>query len=293
MSLGLLLPGLLVLGLGIASGMVPWRLPPMVLVRLLSGIAVVVASTLLLILLAAAGGFAAQMPVVAQVVETCGVFTRQHNVGLVEGGTAAMLVAVIAARARRVVLRRRSAVEGTQGRRFAILGTDQPLAYAAPGDPGCVVVSRGLLAELDPAEREVVLAHERAHLQLNHHRYLLAGELAVAAVPLLGPLVDQLRHATERSADEAAARAVSGDRRLVARTIARAAVMTSAFPRTLGALGGGSVTMRVEALLRSEAAENPTRTVVAGAVAIAVAAVAASTAQAHHFLVLVRHICQV
>jgi Zn-dependent protease with chaperone function len=200
MSLGLLLPGLIVVIVSTASGMVRWRLAPMAVARILTAIAAIAASTVLLVLFAAVGGLATQMPIVAQFVELCGV-SPQHDVGVLEGGIASVLVVVIAVRACRVLQRRRLAVKGTQGRRFAILDTAEPIAYAAPGDPGCVVVSRGLLGDLDPGEREVVLAHERAHLRLNHHRYLLAGELSLAAVPLLGPLVDLLRLATERRAD--------------------------------------------------------------------------------------------
>jgi Zn-dependent protease with chaperone function len=97
---------------------------------------------------------------------------------------------------------------------LSILDTAEPIAYAAPGDPGCVVVSKGLLDVLAPRERQVVLAHERAHLHHNHHRYLLAAELAVAVVPVLRPLVVQIRFATERSADESAVAALGGDREL-------------------------------------------------------------------------------
>lgn len=292
MSLGLLLPGVIVLGLGVATGMVRWQLSPMGMVRLLAGVALVAASTVLVVLFAAVGGFASRLPVVAPLVDLCGFLPRQHDVGLVTGVTASVLALAIAARAWRVLHLRRRAVEGTQGRRFLILETAEPIAYAAPGDPGCVVVSRGLLADLSPAEREVVLAHERAHLHLGHHRYLMAGELALAAVPLLGPLVDRLRLATERSADEWAAAAVGGDRRLVAETIARAAVMTSAFPGPVGALGGGSVAARVEALLGSAPADTPSRMGVASAVAVVFVALAAGTAQAHHLLAILRHICQ-
>ena len=55
------------------------------------------------------------------------------------------------------------------------------IAFAVPGDPGCVVVSRGLLDRLEPRERKVVFAHERAHLRLGHHRYLHASEVAAAS----------------------------------------------------------------------------------------------------------------
>jgi len=172
-----------------------------------------------------------------------------------------------------------------------VVDSPELIAYAAPGDPGCVVVSRGLLDALEPRERQVVLAHERAHLYHGHHRYLLAGEIAVAIVPFLGPLVDQIRLATERSADESAAEALGGDRRLVARTIARAAITRTVHDGLVGAFGGASVPARVQALIGPP--QNPALTVAAFPVIGATAAVTvlAGSVQVHHFVELIEHVC--
>ena len=115
-----------------------------------------------------------------------------------------------------------------------------------PTKAGCVVVSTGLLAALTPAERRAVFAHERAHLCFGHHRHVLLAEVCVAVLPPLRAIAGQLRHATERAADEAAAAHVN-DRGIVARAIG-AVALGSPMVGVPG-LGGGSVPRRVEALL--------------------------------------------
>lgn len=289
MSLELVLPGLIVVALSAASGLVRWRLEPMATVRVLSGIAAIAASTTMLILVTGVAGVATRVPFVSSIVELCGLIPRRHNVSYVEGAAASLLAAVVALRMWRVIQRRRWAVQGTRGRRLAVLDTAEPIAYAAPGSPGCVVVSRGLLDALEPRERQVVFAHERAHLRLNHHRYLLVGELSLAVVPLLGRVVEQLRLATERSADESAVSALGGDRRLVATTIAHAAVTTSVFHGTVGALGGASVPMRVQALLSPLTGTDSRWVAMATAVTVLVAV--GGSAQTHHLYRVISHVC--
>jgi hypothetical protein len=138
-----------------------------------------------------------------------------------------------------------------------------------------------------------VLAHERAHLHHRHHRYLLASELAVAIVPLLRPLAVQICLATERSADESAASALGGDRRLVARTIARAAITRSVHEGLVGAIGGGSATARVNALIGPP--QTPAVVMLAlGAVATtATMALAASSMEIYALMGLIAHLCHV
>ncbi|WP_251499545.1 M56 family metallopeptidase, partial [Actinacidiphila cocklensis] len=125
---------------------------------------------------------------------------------------------VLAARARRA-----AAASGTAGGDLTVLDEDGPDAYALPGRPGRIVVTTGMLKALDPAEREVLLAHERAHLTGRHHLFLTALALACAAHPALRLLRGPLSYALERWADESAAAAV-GDRRVAARAIGRAAL---------------------------------------------------------------------
>jgi Zn-dependent protease with chaperone function len=125
----------------------------------------------------------------------------------------------------------------------------QPYAYTLPGRGGRVVVSSGLVALLNPRERAVVYAHEAAHGQHRHDRYLLCGELARTLVPALVPLVRRLLFSLERWADEAAAESCGGDRTLVAQTLGKVALSTGVSPRYALSFGGLGVAGRVRALL--------------------------------------------
>jgi Zn-dependent protease with chaperone function len=121
-------------------------------------------------------------------------------------------------------------------------------AYAVPGRPGRIVVSTGMLGVLDDRGRAALLAHERAHLTGRHHWFTAVARLAAAANPLVRPLASAVEYSVERWADESAAAAV-GDRQLVARAIASAALAAkatkatkigdgrAAIPGTLGVVG--------------------------------------------------------
>jgi beta-lactamase regulating signal transducer with metallopeptidase domain len=120
-----------------------------------------------------------------------------------------------------------------------------------------------MLRALDPAEREVLLAHERAHLTGRHHLFLTALALSCAAHPALRLLRGPLSYALERWADESAATAV-GDRRVAARAIGRAALAARpTSPRPLAALpaAAGPVPRRVAALLTRPRPPRTPRTV--------------------------------
>jgi hypothetical protein len=167
------------------------------------------------------------------------------------------LCAVVVASARalwrhgRVRRRAHRALAGLPGTSVAVLPDDVPYAYALPGGPrDRVVVTTALLDRLRPAERRALFAHERAHLAARHHRFLLAVRLAALANPFLRPLRTAVACATERWADEEAARTV-GDRRAVATAIGRAALVSRGTPvATLAGLAApGPVPRRVAALL--------------------------------------------
>jgi len=127
----------------------------------------------------------------------------------------------------------------------------EPLAVAVPGRPGEILLTTGMLRALDADERRAVVAHERAHLAHRHHRAVLLAGAAAAVNPLLRPAREEVAYLVERWADEEAAAGV-GDRRLVARAVARAALVTSGRPGSApaGALGvhGGVIVRRVRAL---------------------------------------------
>ncbi|MFF5295855.1 M56 family metallopeptidase [Paractinoplanes globisporus] len=125
----------------------------------------------------------------------------------------------------------------------------EPLAVAVPGRPGEILLTTGMLRVLDANERRAVLAHERAHLAHGHHRAVLLAGAAAAVNPLLRPARDAIAYLVERWADEEAATGV-GDRDLVARAVARAALATAGHPAPAPALGmhGGVIVRRVRAL---------------------------------------------
>ena len=290
MTFSLVLPGVVAVLIAVAAGHVRWSNKPAVAMRLLTAVAALASATAFLVVLAVAVGFAARTSVGLALLERCPRLSLHHSVGTVEGSVALLILAAMTFRSIQVIHRRFSAVKGTRGRHIAVLQTDEPIAYAAPGKPGCVVVSSGLLHQLDTEERRVLFAHERAHLRQNHHRYLLVGALATAIVPMLGRLVDQLRLATERCADEAAVATMGGDREVVAVSIGRAALATASFHGTVGAFGGGSIPTRVEALL-FEPAPSIGRRLIVVALLVGVAALAASSIQLHHLWALVAHVC--
>ncbi|MDX3229017.1 M48 family metalloprotease [Streptomyces sp. ME19-01-6] len=136
---------------------------------------------------------------------------------------------------------------------LCVIDSPDPDAYALPGSPGRIVVTTAMLRSLNPAEREALFAHERAHLSGRHHYHLAAIGLAAHCHPGLRPARAAVRLAAERAADEAAATA-TGDRQLTARAIGRAALAGRAArgrrPTVAPAATSGPVPQRVAALLR-------------------------------------------
>ncbi|WP_316777990.1 M56 family metallopeptidase [Streptomyces sasae] len=132
---------------------------------------------------------------------------------------------------------------------LAVLDDDAPLAFALPGAPGRIVVSRGMLRCLGADEREALLAHERAHLRGRHHVFQSVWRLTAALNPLLRPVAVAGNFVLERWADEEAAERV-GDRTVVAHAVGRAALASAGAPRSAAlAVTGGAVPQRVRALL--------------------------------------------
>ncbi|HEV7707740.1 MAG TPA: M56 family metallopeptidase, partial [Asanoa sp.] len=156
---------------------------------------------------------------------------------------------------------RRLRAAGTPRAGLVVADWEAPHAIAVPGTPGHVLITTGLLRALDGRERRVVLAHERAHLRHRHDRLVSVAAAAAAVNPLLVPLRDAVAYQAERWADEEAAAQV-GDRGLVARCVAKAALAAS----PVLALGGTSVVERVHALRRPAPRGRWTRLLVPGAV---------------------------
>ncbi|MFG2279774.1 M48 family metalloprotease [Streptomyces asoensis] len=162
-------------------------------------------------------------------------------------------------------------------------------AYALPGRPHRIVVTTAMLRSLGPAEREALFAHERAHNRSGHHYFLAAAEIAAHCHPALRAARDSVRLAAERAADEAAAE-VTGDRRLIATAIARAALAGQASPSTrpdiAPAATAGPVPQRVAALLapvrKRPRATRRTAFLLVACTVLSVAAGAAGVVDFHH-----------
>jgi Zn-dependent protease with chaperone function len=167
---------------------------------------------------------------------------------------------------------------------LAVVALDAPHAFAVPGHPGRILVTRGLLAVLDGDERRVVLAHERAHLRSRHHWLRAATEVCAAVNPVLIPVREAVAFLVERGADEHAA-AVTGSRELVARALTKAALASEAtgqvrlWPAALPFAGCG-VSARVAALRSDPPRPEPLvpSSVLALGVTTAIAAVQATLA---------------
>ncbi|MFF2200249.1 M48 family metalloprotease [Streptomyces sp. NPDC058145] len=191
------------------------------------------------------------------------------------------------ARAFRVA--RTEAGRGPAAGDLCVVDSVRPDAYALPGRPHRIVVTTAMLRCLDGPEREALFAHERAHNEGGHHYFLAAAELAAHCHPALRPVRESIRLAAERAADEAAAARV-GDRRLIARAIARAALAAqddhSERPAFAAAATAGPVPQRVRALLTGgrapRRAGRPIAALLLVCAAVSCVASAAGLADVHH-----------
>lgn len=261
------------------------RLPPRVASWLLTGTCLVLAagSTAALVLLAFAG--LSLFPVIADAGHWSPSELRDVDgitVSMSLAGGVLLAVVLVRTTVRYVRWARRlSRVLDSHCRDggVVILPGDEPLAFAAPGRGGRIVISRGMLAALSSRERCALLAHEGAHLALRHHVFLIALRLSTTLNPLLRPLSSATEFALERWADETAARRV-GDRTVVAHAVAKAAL--AGRPHGTFALNaaGGPVPRRVSALLGDPAFGRPGRGVVVllSTIVFGVAALSAQTA---------------
>lgn len=216
---------------------------------------------------------------VSEVLGWCGTVYAHHGATPMAGALAAAVLMVMAVRGLASVrAARRDAAPFTSSRGLTIVEIDGPIALAVPG--GGVFVGARLLEQLDREGRAVVLAHERAHLDLHHHRYVRAADACAAALPPFAPLARRVRFLCECWADAVAAEVV-GSRDAVARTIARVALMspTAPGPRSLAFAREGTLE-RVRILMAAPIRSSPTVRVVGSVLAVTV--VVAATIQFHH-----------
>lgn len=278
----------------IAADPVSRHLAPKTAARLLTAAAVLSFVLLLWVLAVVSIGGLGAAPWLSERMGWCPpVSSLTHQVPLpVAVSTTLTFVIVIGRAARRWRIWRLIRVDQPRDA-FAILPVDEPLAYALPGRPGGIVASRGMLALLDGPERRALLAHEQAHLDHGHHRYLRAAELA-ASIPLLRPVSRSVRFCTERWADEEAARAV-GDRRVVARALSRAALANpSPSPFGVGGLVGDGMVERVSGLLGEPPGSlDLAQASVLTSSIVSLVGVTALTFRMHDVLAVVAHVCGV
>ncbi len=168
---------------------------------------------------------------------------------------------------------------------IAVIQDPRPQAFAVPSIPPLlghaaiptrIIATDSLLRTLDAAQRRAMFAHEQAHLTRRHHLYLLLANLAAVVNPLLFRLPDAVTEATERWADEDAAKAV-GDRRVLAQALGRAAL--SSLPRTVPAMAQAHVGERVRALM---APPPPRRRMLTGVVGFALVLTATAALESVH-----------
>jgi Peptidase family M48 len=237
------------------------RLPPALAARLLVPATLLMAACTVFVLGALAFTWLGQLPVISAIGSWSG--SRLDASDPVPDPVAAASLALLGAATVRTTLR-----IVNRGRSLASLyrihrdlrSTDSVIvidstrldAFTTPAPAGRVVITSALVRALTPTERRAVLAHEHSHLTHRHVFWTLAADLAAAVNPLLRPTATTIGHVIERWADEDAA-ALLGDRHLVARTIARAALLRhdaqAQASNLLPAATGGDVPGRVRALL--------------------------------------------
>ncbi|MDH5291192.1 MAG: M56 family metallopeptidase [Acidimicrobiia bacterium] len=198
------------------------------------------------------------------------------------GEISLVVTAASAGRLLQVILRWRRN-RGTSKGEVHLIDSTEPVAFAEPGRRGGIIISSTILDVLRPTERQALLAHEQAHLRHRHDRYLLVATLA-RGLPVLTTLARKLSQALERWADEDAA-TTTGDRLIVARAVARAALATAEpTPNTTLAASGSNLPSRILALT-DPPADNQLWT--CPAVIVPIVVVLAALTQIHHLLPLI------
>lgn len=249
------------------------RMPPAVATRLLAAASILVAGCSVFVLGVVASTWIGQLPLVAALGDWSASDLRSADpipTEVAAGSVVLLLPAavswlvVVARRCRALVAVYRICRHLRGAGALVVVDDQRPDAYTTPQPAGRIVVTTGLLHALAADEWRVVLAHETSHLLHRHAWWLLAADVAAAANPLLRPTAAATARCVERWADEDAAATV-GDRRLVARALARTALLTRD-PELGGqfalAAAGGDVPSRVRALLAEPPRSRPATVVV-------------------------------
>jgi Zn-dependent protease with chaperone function len=289
MSWQLATPLLIVAPALIAAWFVPHFVSPVLALWVLvsSMVLAMLASVVLLLQIAAAG--LSEIPFIADILGWCrAIYGGQHGATPLVGMIAIGALVAMAWRTRSYTREVRLSRENfTDVEGITIVDVEHPVAFAVPGNPGGVVISRSMLDALDKVERRVVLAHENAHLRYHHHAFVHAANSCAAAIPLLVPFARKVVFLTERWADETAAERV-GSRGAVAAAIAKVALLpTYQAPSFAQALSGGDVIARYKALESPK--RIPRRIMILAAVSMVVIAISATLLQFHQLADFATH----
>lgn len=274
----------------LGARVVPWRrLPPRAALWALTSIAALGASTVLVAVAVLAGGFLLGTSAVGWLVGACSLFASHHRIPVALGSGSVVMLATVAWRVGAVAASaREQRLDGFDP--LTVVEAEEPIAFARSGKRGGVVISTGMLKALQPAERRVLFAHERAHVRARHDLHILVNQLAAAVLPWSAWLRPELRLAAERAADAAALAEVRGDRRLVATAIARAALAADRHGPTAPALAftGGAVAFRVQSILHPS---GPTLLPASATATMATLTAIVAAVSVHHLATLLAHIC--
>ena len=203
-------------------------------------------------------------------------------------GIPATFVALGGTRSAVRIIRTWRSLRPSPGPARIVIPTTEIYAYSLPGSEAVTVVSTGLLDVLNNDEQKVVYAHETAHHQFRHDRYMLVGHVGERLVPLLRPLRRRLEFSLERWADETAVEQI-GDRRLVAETIAKVALVASPHRLPIAAFVGLGAGARARAILEPHDAQ---RSLTVCACASATATLLLAAYQVHHVEQLAQALCR-
>jgi Zn-dependent protease with chaperone function len=284
---------------GPAASVAARRLPPRHATWVITAGAVASALSAVVVLAMLAVALVGQLPPLAHEGRWSGAVLRHRELtepGVGAAATVAVfsMVVSLAIAATRQLQTLRTAQRATRaastGGALVVLRDGPADAVAVPGRPGRIVIGESLFHTLTAPERRALVAHEQAHLRHRHHWHRAAVFLAAAANPLLLPLRAEIVQATERWADEDAATAV-GDRRRVAETLARAALIARRpAAATPPAAAAHAVPYRVASLLGRPAPARPllTAAILTAPVAAALTAAIVWKDTEHLFEIAVR-----
>jgi Zn-dependent protease with chaperone function len=125
-----------------------------------------------------------------------------------------LVIASIAAAAIRTSHRavRRARIEPWLGRHLrgpdyelVVLPTSELLAFGVPGRAPQIVISEGMVNELEPTRLDAVIGHELAHHRLRHSRYMVATaviERTLGVLPVVRRSTEAIRASLEVWADD-------------------------------------------------------------------------------------------